>query len=61
MWWSCFSYDKKGPYYVWEEQTATEKKACLADIAARNIARHDKDKEEWEIAQLIHRLYATRA
>jgi hypothetical protein len=31
---------------MWEEQTATEKKAYLADITARNAARHNKDKEE---------------
>jgi hypothetical protein len=35
---------------VWEEQTTTKKKACLADITTRNTAKHNKDKEEWEIA-----------
>jgi hypothetical protein len=33
------------PYYVWEEETIAEKRACKADIAIRNAARHDKDKE----------------
>jgi len=31
---------------MWEEQTTSEKKACKADITARNAARHNKDKEE---------------
>ena len=61
MWWSYFSYDKKGPFHIWEEETPAEKKACQRDLKARNAARHDKDKEEWEMAQLIHRLHATRA
>ena len=61
MWWSCFSYDKKGPFHIWEEETLAERKACEADLKARNATRHNKDKEEWEMAQLIHRLHATRA
>ena len=58
---SCFLYNKKGPYYIWEEETAAEKKAGKADITARNTARYNKDKEEWELAQLIYQLHATRA
>ena len=26
MFWGCFSYDKKGPCHIWEEETAKEKK-----------------------------------
>ena len=61
IWWSCFLYNKKGLYYIQEEETAAEKKACKADITARNTARHNKDKEEQELAQLIYQLYVTRA
>ena len=46
MWWSCFSYNKKGPFHIWEEETLAEKKACQEDLKARNAARYDKDKEE---------------
>jgi hypothetical protein len=51
----------QGPFHIWDKETLAEKKACEADLKARNKARHNKDKEEWEIAQLIHRLHATRA
>jgi hypothetical protein len=43
MWWSCFSYNEKGLYYIWEAETAAEKKASIADLAARNAARYNKD------------------
>jgi hypothetical protein len=26
MFWASFSYDKKGPCYIWQDETATEKK-----------------------------------
>lgn len=26
IWWSCFSYNKKGPYYIWKDETAAEKR-----------------------------------
>ena len=38
MWWSCFLYDEKGPYYIWEKQTAKEKQECEEDLNARNAA-----------------------
>ena len=61
MWWSCFSYDEKGPYYIWEDETPAEKRMCKADLASRNAERYEKDKEEWEMAYSIHRLHTTRA
>jgi len=27
MWWSYFSWDHKGPYYIWEKEIVTERKA----------------------------------
>jgi hypothetical protein len=61
MWWSCFSYDEKGPYHIWEDETPAEKQMRKADLAAQNAERYEKDKGEWEMAYSIHRLYATRA
>ena len=61
MRWSYFSYDEKGPYHIWEDETPAEKRMCKADLAARNAERYEKDKEEWEMACSIHRLHATRA
>ncbi len=56
MWWSCFSYYAKGPYYIWEPETKAEKKACLADLAARNAARYEADKLEWELCYGLERI-----
>jgi len=61
MWWSCFSYDKKGPYHIWEDETPAEKKAMKKDLDARNEAKEPNDKLIWEATQAIHRLHATRA
>jgi hypothetical protein len=49
MWWSAFSYDKKGPFHIWEDETKEEKEACLKDLAARNAARYENDKNMWEL------------
>jgi hypothetical protein len=59
MWWSTFSYDKKGPFHIWEEETKAEKEACLSDISARNAACYENDKMLWEIENRIRRLQAT--
>jgi hypothetical protein len=44
MWWSAFSYKKKGLFHIWEDETKEEKEACLKDLAARNIAKYEEDK-----------------
>jgi hypothetical protein len=60
MWWSCFTYDEKGPYHIWEAETAAEKKAAIADLAVRNAARYDKDHADW-LATQIDRIRITRS
>ena len=59
MWWSAFSYDKKGPFHIWEDETKEEKEACLKDLATRNAAKYENDKALWEIENRIRRLQAT--
>ena len=59
MWWSAFSYDKKGPFHIWEDETKEEKEACLKDLAARNAAKYENDKAMWELENGIRRLRAT--
>ena len=59
MWWSSFSYEKKGPFHIWEDETKEEKEACLKDLAARNSARYEEDKVNWELESGIRRLQAT--
>jgi len=53
MWWSCFLYDEKGPFHIWDDETLAEKRQCKADLATRNANRYEKDKEEWEMAYSI--------
>ena len=58
MWWSCFSYDEKGPHHIWEAETVAEKKAATADLAARNTTRYDKDHADWLATQLDRSNYS---
>ena len=51
MWWSCFSYDKKGLFWIWQKETKEEKAACKADLEARNAARYEEDKAQQEAEQ----------
>lgn len=32
MFWACFSYDKKGPFYIWGLETAAEKREADAAL-----------------------------
>ena len=50
MWWSAFSYDYKGPYYIQEKETKEEKAACKKDIKLRNFARFLSNKRDQEEA-----------
>lgn len=61
MWWSCFSYYEKGPYHIWATETAADKKAMHADLAARNEAKFEGDLLAWIGTDSAHRLHATRA
>jgi hypothetical protein len=59
MWWSCFTYEKKGPFYIWEDETKEEKQACIKDLETRNVVRYEEDKLNWELENGIQRLRAT--
>src|SRR5450432_3174202 len=59
MWWSCFSYDKKGPYHIWKPETKEEREACKKDLEERNKLRYNEDKLNWELENGIRRLRAT--
>ena len=37
MFWGCFTYDKKGPCYVWALETIVEKRKAQAKIDKLNI------------------------
>jgi hypothetical protein len=36
MFWGCFSYDKKGPYRIWQPETAAERKEADKILAKLN-------------------------
>jgi hypothetical protein len=55
MWWSCFSWDRKGPYHIWKKETAKEKKAAQQAINARNALHEPDDKLKWEIEVMERR------
>ena len=48
MFWGAFSYNKKGPYHVWEKETTEEKRERKADLEARNSLIEKANKQKWE-------------
>jgi hypothetical protein len=60
MWWSSFSYNKKGPYYIWPKETDIKKKQrekqAKIVVANWNAARYANDLEEWELSKPMSRL-----
>ena len=56
MFWGCFTYEKKGPCYVWQPETAAEKKEAATAIAALNEGREQRLREEWELERGVDRL-----
>jgi transposase len=48
MFWGSFCYYKKGPCHIWEAETAAEKKACKADLDARNTEVEAENRRRWE-------------
>ena len=49
MFWDCFSYDKKGPCYIWEEETEKEKKQSIEWLAQKNKELEPIAKTKWEL------------
>ena len=56
MFWAAFSYDKKGPCHIWDDETPEEKLACKIDLDTRNAARLDDDKAMWELNSGVERV-----
>lgn len=56
MWWSCFSYDHKGPHHIWKEETAAEKATAKAEIDAWNAREEPACKAEWELNTAMRRM-----
>ena len=60
MWWSCFSYDKKGPYNIWSLEIKAEKEAYKKDLDAQNVAQYEEDRRKWELEYGLQRIHITR-
>ena len=56
MFWGCFSYDKKGLYYIWKAETAKEKEECAETLRKANEALEPEAKKAWELETGIRRL-----
>lgn len=60
MFWGCFSYDRKGPCHIWEDETPKEKREAEKWLEEKNAALEPICKEEWEIENSMRRLRITR-
>jgi hypothetical protein len=60
MFWGCFSYDKKGPCHIWEDETKKEKKESEAWLEIQNATLEPICRQEWEIETAMRRLIITR-
>ena len=49
MFWGCFSYNKKGPFYIWKAETAVQKKAADTDLKAQNALIEEENKTTQEL------------
>jgi hypothetical protein len=56
MFWGCFSYDKKGPCHIWEDETPGEKKEAEAWIKEQNKVLEPLCKLEWKLETGVRRL-----
>jgi hypothetical protein len=48
MFWGSFLYDKKGPYYIWEKETAQQKQERKANLDTKNTLIKKANKQKWE-------------
>jgi transposase len=60
MFWGCFSYDKKGPYHIWKEETKAEKKQADIWLAEQNQILEPECKLNWELEIGMRRVRITR-
>ena len=56
MFWGCFTYDRKGPFHIWKDETAAETKESKAYIDAMNEVLEPKLKAEWEFETAMRRM-----
>jgi transposase len=60
MFWGCFSYDKKGPFHIWKDETKVQKKAYEKDLIERNELIEPENRRNWELNNGVRRLRIDR-
>ena len=56
MFWGCFIYDKKGPYYVYKLETKVEKEVAAQKISKLNAKLETQMREDQELNIGIRRI-----
>jgi hypothetical protein len=56
MFWGSFSYNKKGPCYIWVPETSQSKKSAERELAIINREREAKSKLDWELETAMERI-----
>ena len=60
MWWSCFTWDDKGPWHIWKKETAQERKIADTDLQQLNEALEPLMRQEWELTTGVNRSMSLR-
>jgi len=55
MWWSAFSWDARSRGHIWDPETNQERIQATNDLAQRNAARIDSDRQQWELTTGMRR------
>lgn len=56
MFWGCFTYDKKGPFHIWQPETAKEKKAADEALEVLNASLEAEARLRWELESGVARI-----
>ena len=51
MFWGCFTYDKKGPIYIYKTETQKQKKEAELVIERLNQEREQELRTQWELGE----------
>jgi hypothetical protein len=51
----CFSWDARSRGHIWEPETRQERTQATNDLAQRNAARIDSDRQQWELTTAMRR------
>lgn len=60
MFWASFTYDAKGPCYVWPNQNAKMKAKYKAMMDKYNAEHEAEDREKWELETAMRRMGIAR-